>query len=111
MKKAVSLSMNMIVLSILALLVLIVMMVIFGGKANIFSKMLGGCEERGGVCEYTEQQCKDLGGQPTSFKCKEKNVVCCLSKCATLGGICKNKCEEGQEMSYASCFEGDCCKK
>ena len=52
-KKAQGLSVNVIIVAVLALLVLVVIAFIFTGRFAIFSRTTGDCEATGGDCEYS----------------------------------------------------------
>jgi len=55
MKKGMALSFETIVIAIISLVVLIVLLAIFTGKANFFSQATETCSSRGGHCAYQEQ--------------------------------------------------------
>lgn len=50
MKKAQGISINVIIVAAIALIVLVVLVAIFTGRLGMFTKVLGGCAERDGVC-------------------------------------------------------------
>ena len=56
-KKGAELAMNLIVIAVIALLVMVVVLFIFGGKANIFSKGTDACSSKQGVCIPKEETC------------------------------------------------------
>lgn len=58
-KKAVDLTINTVVVAILAVLVLVVLFYVFTGKVGIFSKQLNTCP---GDCVFTEDECESAGG-------------------------------------------------
>lgn len=57
-KKGAALALNVIIIAVIGLLVLVVILFIFTGKINIFSKGVSDCESLGGVCQDT--QCSKL---------------------------------------------------
>ena len=52
-KKAQGLSLNVIIIAALALLVLVILAVIFMGRAGMFRKQSGDCATMGGYCSRT----------------------------------------------------------
>lgn len=50
-KKGFELSMNVIIVSAIALIVLVVVLLIFTGKVKTMNKDLDSCNSKGGVCE------------------------------------------------------------
>jgi hypothetical protein len=87
-KKAQGLSISTIVIAALAILVLVVLAVIFTGKAGLFSKTVStDCQVNGGVCKvscegdlvqvYTTRDGKDIKCISTTLKacCVEPSIV------------------------------------
>ena len=72
-RKAMDLSINMIIIAALALIVLVVMVLVFTGKIGIFSKS-SGCTERGGQCMPAES----CSQSRTAFSCTKQGEVCCI---------------------------------
>jgi hypothetical protein len=52
-KKGIELALNVVVFAVIALIVLVVVIFIFGGKSAIFSKGVSTCETLGGECSDT----------------------------------------------------------
>ncbi|MCK4521466.1 MAG: hypothetical protein KAU20_02750 [Nanoarchaeota archaeon] len=87
-KKAQGLSLNTIIIAALALLVLVILAIIFTGRAGMFRRESGKCEAFGGTCsrtgctgEYEKQvgyDC-DLDGDGTYNEGKAIDGVCCVS--------------------------------
>ena len=82
MKKRGELAFSQIVIAVVAIFVLIVLMVIFGGNLGGVNKDLGTCIAKGGTC-MSEDSCKTKGGlvRPGSDLCKEdpKGDFCCIT--------------------------------
>ncbi len=79
-KKA-DLALNLIIVAIIALLVLVVVIYLFTGKSQIFSKGLAGCSEKGGKCS-TELKTSCPTGTITIAKETSdcgKGIACCKS--------------------------------
>ncbi len=75
-KKAVELTFNTIVIIALALLVLIVLTIIFIGRAGIFNKAIGGdCISQEGQCHA---KCPQGLMQDFTKKCPTANTICCV---------------------------------
>ncbi len=82
MKKAQGMSVNVIIIAVLALLVLVVLAFIFTGKIGQFSRTTGDCEAiAGNACEI---QCDSGYVQDNSRGCFDKDnepmegYVCCI---------------------------------
>ncbi len=79
MRKAQGLSMNVIVISAIALVVMIILIVIFIGKARSFGSGVASCTDKGGKCEASFTACLNKDGVTISgTKCDESGEVCCL---------------------------------
>lgn len=80
-KKGVELALDVIIIAVIGLLVLVIILYIFGGKANIFSKGVSQCESLGGQC--STNPC--TGPVLTGGECpKQEGVtVYCCSKAVT----------------------------
>lgn len=92
-RKAQGLSLNVIIIAVIALLVLVVIVWIFSGKSSQFAKGVASCESKGGTCYETETECRAAGpyvGQaPDDVSCdNEKSnppnspgdgIYCCLA--------------------------------
>jgi hypothetical protein len=104
--KAQGLSMNVIVAAAIALIVLVVVISIFYGKSNVFSKGLDDCSSKGGKC-VPESQC----GLGKLYICQKEGEVCCIGSCEAKGGICQQSCSPDQDKVYfAECENnGECC--
>lgn len=50
MTKAQGLSLNVVVIAALGIIVLVILVIIFSGKADLFGKSLTNCQEKGGTC-------------------------------------------------------------
>ncbi|HLD88766.1 MAG TPA: hypothetical protein VI894_01020 [Candidatus Nanoarchaeia archaeon] len=88
-KRGVELSVNVIIIAIIALLVLVILVAIFTGRIAIFSGESAKCESQGGKCsfvcgqgdaagygkEFAGAKCFDSSGKPDQSK-----------KCCVLGG-------------------------
>ena len=80
-KKAQSISINTIVIAAIALIVLVVMIAIFGGRIKIFSGGAQKCETQGGTCE---DSCLGLGEEGSFYTnvpgtdCDAKEQKCCI---------------------------------
>ncbi len=57
-KKGADIAINIIIFAVIALLVLVVVLFIFGGKINVFSRGVSECEALNGDCY--EERCSDL---------------------------------------------------
>lgn len=77
-KQGAELAMNIIVIAVIALLVLVIVLFIFGGKANIFSKGVSECAAIGGQCSpdpcvgrpaFSSGECKVAEGEPKQYCC------------------------------------------
>ena len=77
-----------IVLMTLGIIVLIILIILFSGKANIFSKGVGGsCADQEGTCYYPSAKCHD--DKPMKIMAKgcplnetdteKKSGFCCIS--------------------------------
>lgn len=83
-KKAQGLSIQTIIIAVLAITVLVVMILIFMGvirPSGLFISEQLSCEARGGLCDKTESACKDAGGLYTkTLKCSqgESDKGCCI---------------------------------
>lgn len=104
-------SINMIILAVLALFALIILSFILTSKGSMFNKGISGCENKGGTC-VTSGTCESgYGGIVTDFTC-QSGQECCLSPCARRGGSCvpEQQCA-GEQVYLAGCGEGYvCCK-
>ncbi len=82
MKKAQSLSINTIIIAILAILVLVIVGVIFTGRAGLFGREIAqGCVANGGICmtaqEYADRyDSKGYYGNPDYICPQESGKVC-----------------------------------
>ena len=77
-RKAQSLSINTIIVAVIALVVLVVLIMIFTGKIRIFSTRLESCATRQGSCKSVcgnnevfvpNAKCPEQGDQPSDNKC------------------------------------------
>lgn len=79
-KKAIELSMNLIIITVIALLVLVVVIYIFGSRSSQFSTGLSDCATKQGSCVLSSSSCpgpiisgtsceKDSKGEPTGKVC------------------------------------------
>ena len=75
-KKAVDLTINTVVVAILAVLVLVVLFYVFTGKVGSFSKQVNACPS--GLC-VSETECKSYGGQILPGKYLDPNGKICDS--------------------------------
>lgn len=80
-KKAQGLPVSTIIIFAIALVVLVIVLIIFTGKTNIFSTGLKSCESQGGTCSPTA--CNELNppkGNIPNHNCKEQNKgnYCCI---------------------------------
>lgn len=102
-----------IVLVALALIFLIIVAFVITGKISLFSKGIGGCENKGGLCFEDEEDCYGTVG---GFDCTDKTQICCLNTCEGIDGTCKEssgECGSSQERIYTvACPKEDqiCCK-
>ena len=96
LKKSQGMPINVVILAVIGLIILIVLVAIFTGRAGIFSKNVGGsCADQGGICS-TNGECNNPQYQIKIFAsgCKyyersqdgtmkedasDKNGQCCLS--------------------------------
>lgn len=83
-KKADSLSMNTIVITALALIVLVVIIAMFTGHMSKSNKSIvdleDKCEATGAECVESKDECNTKGGIVLTDKdCTGENQVCCLS--------------------------------
>jgi hypothetical protein len=89
-RKAVSISMNTIVVAAIALVVLIVLIVVFSSRLGIFNRGMNDCKDKGGECLDNANNdgnvvCIRQGGTPIgpcyNTETGEKlNQVCCVKK-------------------------------
>ncbi|MEM3374685.1 MAG: hypothetical protein QXE31_05715 [Candidatus Woesearchaeota archaeon] len=78
-KKAQSLSINTIIIALLALLVLVLLIAILTGNIKIFTKTTDSCISNGGTCDkFTDNQCNDGYTLHPFGKCEDKNKLCCI---------------------------------
>jgi hypothetical protein len=87
-KKGQGLSLNVIIIAALALLVLVILAVIFMGRAGMFRRESGNCGALGGVCSRTGctgdfqrsigYDC-DLDGDGSSNEGQTIDGTCCIS--------------------------------
>jgi hypothetical protein len=84
-KKGQGLSMNVIIITALALLVLVILMTIFMGRMSSSSKDIKTCESNGGQC-HTGNTCR-AGWSPNPLKSvycvdstgeRKDNEICCI---------------------------------
>lgn len=87
-KKAQGLSLNVIIIAIIALLVLVILALIFTGRMSIFNKNAGDCAVLGGECKRSD--CSGSNERQVGYNCnldgddninegKSVDGVCCLS--------------------------------
>ena len=84
-KKAQGISITTIIVAAIALVVLVVLISIFVGKMGGFTVKLEDCNEKGGFCVPTVQECKETGEFNTAIKdtnCQKDYVddkpLCCI---------------------------------
>ena len=79
-KKGAELSMNVIIIAALALVVLVIIIALFVGKMNIFTKQSDTCINNGGRCVEDEKDCigpyENIQSGP-NYRC-EKDRFCCV---------------------------------
>lgn len=81
-KKAVGLSISMIIMAVIALVVLFVVIAIFTNVTTTTSKNIGSCTAKGGECANLNGDCTDddfpvkiiISGD----ECKDRKNICCL---------------------------------
>ncbi len=79
-KKKGDLALNLIIVAIIALLVLVVIIYLFTGKSQLFSKGLAGCSEKGGKCSTEQDKTSCPTGTITIAKETSdcgKGIACC----------------------------------
>ena len=85
-KKAQGISINVIIVAAIALMVLVILSVIFIGRLGIFSESVADCENKGGKCVLTADDCPPDYPQPYSgWKCPkegEEEQKCCIKVAA-----------------------------
>jgi len=80
-RKAQSISINTIVIAAIALIVLVVMIAVFGGRIKIFSSGAQDCETQGGKCA---ENCAGLGESGDVYTalpgtdCEPPKDKCCI---------------------------------
>jgi len=81
-KKGVELTLNTVIIAVLALLVLLIVALIFTGSIKRFVPVIQGCEEKYGTdasCVDDKEACQSAGGRVDSFaECQDDAKVCCL---------------------------------
>lgn len=98
-KKAQGISLNVIIIAALALIVLLVVVLIFTGRIQIFGSTLASCDSKGGVCEKTVAggcfevkdgvyklktpvlagcKCEDGRAMVKGTDCEKQQLVCCI---------------------------------
>lgn len=87
MKRGQGISMNVIIISAIALLVLVVLSVIFLSRSGVFARETVNCRQQGGLCVDQSEACPDT--YPISYnswKClKADNSVDTDLKCCIQG--------------------------
>jgi len=93
-RKKADLSVNTIVVAILALVVLFVLILIFSKQSVNFRQGLNDCESKQGLCR-SKASCDTDKGQILSFKCNtaNKDDVCCYLSCESQKGRCTTKAD------------------
>tara|TARA_Y100000034_G_scaffold14075_1_gene14694 strand:- start:2648 stop:2932 length:285 start_codon:yes stop_codon:yes gene_type:complete len=83
--KAQGISITTIIIAAIALVVLVVLISIFVGKMGGFATKLEDCNEKGGFCVSTVEECKESGDFNTAIKgtsCQKDYVddkpLCCI---------------------------------
>jgi len=74
-KKAMELSMNTIIVAVIALIVLVVVALIFTGRFSIFTRGLDDCEQVGGKCRLS---CGSGWIKHPSAACEDTIDDCCI---------------------------------
>lgn len=82
--------------AVIALVVLIVLMVIFTGKANVLETGLLDCKSKGGECSSS---CPPNTIESSAFSCPTNQGVCCLSSLKKKWASCQ---------ANAECISGTC---
>jgi hypothetical protein len=91
-KKSQGLSINVMIIAIIALIILVISVALLTNKTAIFSKSVGGsCRDQGGICLYDSgrDSCSDVNGKPLRIiasgcpsdksDTKKERGPCCLS--------------------------------
>ena len=76
-KKAQGLSINTIVVSAIAVVILVVLILVFTGKIGLFNKNVSACAQNGGHCT-TDASCGD-NARNVNYQCPDDNQICCMS--------------------------------
>lgn len=81
MRKKADLSLNTIVVAAIGLTVMVILIVMFIGKARLFGKGVSSCTEKGGECVAGFTVCLNTGGVTISgTDCDDSGQVCCYKK-------------------------------
>jgi len=85
MKKGQALSINVIIIAILAILVLVILGVIFTGRAGIFAKETArGCIPNGGLCVAPDRMASNCDPvdyvQKAEYDCPGTASTCCVPR-------------------------------
>ena len=76
--KAQSISINTIIVALLAILVLVVVIAMLTGNLKIFNRTTESCSSVGGVCDHsTDKKCDDgYIPHPSAKKCDDEKLCC-----------------------------------
>jgi len=77
-KRGQGLSLNVIIISAIALIVLVVLVMIFTGRMGVFTGGINKCANQGGECGTDEATCRAAGGVP--MKASDCPNECCIPK-------------------------------
>ncbi len=81
MKKAQSLSINTIIVALLALLVLVLLIAVLTGNIKIFTHTTDTCTSVGGVCDKSTNNACNEGyvRHPSAKDCDDQGTPCCVA--------------------------------
>lgn len=78
-KRAQGMPVNILIIVAIGLIVLIVLAVLIGRNVLDFGRTTSGCEQKGGICVKTVEDCSNKDGRVISDSCPSDKKYCCLT--------------------------------